>query len=205
MKKSAILFELIISILILSVVGTYTLLFIKDLYKSNSQNLKILNTKLDFQSTNLFIEYRLKQGVNINHNSNEISFYEVDINGFKSGLYSGFSQLENSTKEYIITPNSYISNTNNNYVWFNTNYFYEIEKSFEDDKIYFKNKTSQKVIYEQYKLLTKESKIYLQNNTLFFNNDILLKNIKSFDVTTTNNLLIIDTCDNSCQNWVITL
>ena len=205
MKKSAILFELIISILILSIIGIYTLLFLANLYKTNTQNLKMLNTKLDFQTTHLFIENILRQSVNIGANSNEILFYEVDINSFKSGYYSGFVLLENSTKEFIFTPNSTISKIDSNYIWFDDNSIYEIEKSFDNDKIYFKNKTSEKKIYEQYKLLKDESKIFLKDNKLFFNQNILLDNIKSFNVKLSSNLLMIDICDQRCFNWVIAL
>ena len=205
MKKSVILFELIVSIIILSVVGIYTLLFLTSLNKSNSQNLEMLNTKLDFQTTNLFIENILNQSVNIDLNSHEISFYEVDINSFKSGHYSGFAQLENSSKEFVFTPNSYISKIDANFIWFNNSNMYEIEKSFEDNKIYFKDKTSQKEIYEQYKLLKSKSKIFLKDSKLLFNNSVLLNNIKSFDVKLSQNILTIDICDKSCHNWTILL
>lgn len=205
MKKSAILFELIISILILSIVGIYTLLFLSNLYKTNAQNIKMLNTKLDFQTTYLFIENTLKQSVNISPNSDEILFYEVDINSFKSGYYSGFALLEKSSKEFVFTPNSSISKIDSNFIWFVDNSIHEIEKSFENDKIYFKNKTSEKKIYEQYKLLKNESKIFLNDNKLFFNQSILLNDIKSFNVKLSNKILIIDICDKRCFNWVITL
>ncbi len=205
MKKSAILFELIISIVIMSIVGIYSLLFLSNLYSSNSQNLQILNNKLDFQATSLFIENALKQSVNITSNSNEISFYEVDINSFKSGNYSGFAQLENSSKEFIFTPNSHISKTDASYVWFDDNTMYDIEKSFEDDKIYFLNKSLEKMIYEQYKLLKTKSKIYLNDDKLYFNNSVLLNNIKIFNTNLSNNYLTINICSDSCQSWVISL
>jgi len=205
MKKSTILLELIFSILILSVVGIYTLLFVNDLYKSNAQNLTLLNSKLDLQTTNLFIEKKLGQSVNIKLNSAEISFYEIDIAGFKSGFYSGFVLLEKSTKEFVFTPNSNISKTNNSYIWFEDKSIYEIEKSIENEKISFKNRSNPKKIYEQYKLLKRQSKIFLKQNRLFFNDTVLLNNIKSFEVKQSNKNLIIDICDNSCHNWVISL
>ena len=59
-KKSIILFELLISISIISIVIIFSLLFINNLYKNNSQNMKILNHKLDLKSTILFIQNRLQ-------------------------------------------------------------------------------------------------------------------------------------------------
>ena len=119
MKKSVILLELIISIIILSIVGIYALLFINNLYKTNSQNLTLLNKSLDLQTTSLFLENLLKNSVKVEVNSNNISFYEINITDFKNNNYSGFALLENSTKEYVFTPQSFISRVDANYIWFN--------------------------------------------------------------------------------------
>ena len=205
MKKSMLTLELIITILILSIIVIYSLRFITNLYKINSQNLIIINQTLDFQTTNLFIENKLHSSVNIKFNQNKITFYEENTNDFKSGLYSGFILLENSTKEFIFTPHNFLSNLQAKYIWFNDNNIYEIEKIYEKDKIYFKNKTTKKKIYEQYKLLTKKSEIYLKKEKLFFNDSILLNNINTFKVKKSQNNILINICANACQDWVISL
>jgi hypothetical protein len=202
-KKSVILLELIISILLLSFIGIYSMQFLSNLYQKNSQNLKILNSNLDLQTTNLFITNKLKYSENIKVVQENISFYEIDINNFKSGYYSGFVMLEKSTKEFVYTPNSFMSNIDVNYIWFADDLIYEVENSNENNKIYFKNKTSKKKIYEQYKLLTKQSNFFVKNSTLYFNENILLDNISSFSVKQNSANIIIDICSNICQNWVI--
>ncbi len=205
MKKSVILLELIISILIISIVGIYSLKFISNLYKSNSQNLNLLNLKLDFQSTNLFIENRLKNSVLITNSSNRISFYEVDINSLKSNYYSGFTILENSSKEFVTTVNSLMALVDAKYIWFHNNNIYEIQQSFENNKIYVKNANSEKKIYEQYKLVKRKSEIYLMNHKLYFNENILQDNIKSFQIKQINSFLVIDICSSLCKKWVTSL
>ena len=205
MKRSVILLELIVSILILSVVGVYTLHFLVDLHKINAQNLKILNQQLDFQAANLFIENRIKNSVNRTITANEISFYEVDINNFKNGNYSGYAQLEKSSKEYVFTPQSSLTNVEADYIWFENSSWYAIEKGFEENRIYFKDKSSSKKIFEHYKLLKGISKIHVKENKLYFNNSILMNNIKSFEMKQSNQHLVIDICSSFCANWVITL
>ena len=205
MRKSLVLLELIISILILSVVIIYALLFITDLYKINAQTLLSLNTKIDLQTTALFIQNRLHSSVKIKTDKNKISFYEIDTKSFNSGYYSGLALLEKSSKESVFTPNSLISRINPKYIWFDKNTIYEIEKSFEDNKIYFKNKNIEKKIYTQYKLLKQKSYIYLKKTTLFFNNHILMKNIKKFEVKQIDTNILLTICENYCQEVVISL
>jgi len=205
MKKSVILLELIISIIILSIIGVYSLLFISDFYKTNSINLKLLNSKLDFQSTRLFIENKLYSSVKFKPSSNELSFYEVDINNFKSGYYSGFALIEQSNKEYVFTVNSIISNIDLFYIWFDDNHMYEIEQHNEAEKIYFKNPTSQKRILEHYKLIKQKSKLFVQNKTLYFNSNVLLENIESFNVSSKEGHIQINICENFCEEWIIKL
>jgi len=205
MKKAVILLELIISILILSVVGIYSLLFVNDLYTKNSLNLKLLNSKLDLETTNLFLENLLQNSVKITTSSNKISFYEINTNDFKSGNYSGFSLLNESSQQFVFTPSSLISNVDANYIWFTNEHTYEIQKSFENDKIYFKDASEVKKIYEHYKLLKKQSQVYLDNENLYLNNNLLLKNVISFKSDILNSRLTIDVCTNICQKWIILL
>lgn len=205
MKKAVILLELIISILILSVVGIYSLLFVNDLYTKNSLNLKLLNSKLDLETTNLFLENLLQNSVKITTSSNKISFYEINTNDFKSGNYSGFSLLNESSQQFVFTPSSLISNVDANYIWFTNEHTYEIQESFENDKIYFKDASEVKKIYEHYKLLKKQSQVYLDNENLYLNNNLLLKNVTSFKSDILNSRLTIDVCTNICQKWIILL
>lgn len=185
--------------------GIYSLLFIKDLYTTNASDLKILNSNLDLQTTSLFLENLLQSSVNHTTQSNEISFYEINKEDFKNNLYSGLALLGKSSKEYVSTPQSLISKVDAKYIWFNKEYFYEIQNGFEDDKIYFTNKIQAKRIYEQYTLLKQQSFVYVKNNTLYFNHSILLKNIHSFESRIKEGKLFIHICTQQCQKWIINL
>lgn len=205
MKKSVILLELIFSILILSIVGIYSMLFINNLYKTNSQNLEITNVKLDLQTTSVFLQRIIENSLKIEATSNEINFYKIDTQGFKSQNYSGYAVLDESSKEYVKTPYSKITQTKNQYIYFDDAYIYEIENSFEDDKIYFKDKQSFKRIYEHYKLIKHKSKIHFSNNTLYLNDSVLLKNVSSFESKILKDKLQIDICTKICQMWSINI
>jgi len=203
MKKAYILLELIISISILAIIGIYSLRLIGNLYQSNSQNLSLLKNKLDFQNTYLFIENRLKNSVNIAFSKESLSFYEVDINGFKSNYYSGFALLEKSSKEYVFTPNSLISKTDLFFIWFDDTHMYEVVQQNENDKIYFKNQNIEKTIFEQYKLIKQKSRFYVKNKNLYFNENILLENIEIFNISFSNSHIKINICENFCEEWLI--
>lgn len=205
MKKSVILLELIISILILSIVGIYSLLFINNLYTTNTQNLKLLNIKLDLNTTSLFLENLLQNSVQIKTNSNIISFFEVNTHDFKNKNYSGFAVLSSSNKKFILTPFSKITKIKSKYIWFYNNYRYEIKSSFEDDKIYFNDEIKEKRIYEQYKLLNAQSMIYLENENLYFNNHLLLEGVHSFEAKILEKILSINICTRICEDWLISL
>lgn len=205
MTKSVILLELIISILILSIVGIYSLLFINNLYTTNSQNLKLLNMKLDLNTASLFLENILQHSVKIQTHSNKISFFEVNTHDFKNKNYSGFAVLSSSNKQFVFTPYSKISKITSPYIWFNDDYIYEIKSSFEDNKIYFKDEIKEKRIYEHYKLLNSQSTIYWNNENLYFNNHLLLEGVHSFEAKTSEKLLSVDICTNMCVKWVISL
>jgi len=198
-----ILLELIISITILSIIGIYSLRFISDLYQSNTQNLTLLNNQLDFKNTQLFIENKLKNSVNIAVSNESLSFYEVDINSFKSNYYSGFALLEKSSKEYVYTPNSYISKMDLFFIWFDDTHMYELEQQNINDRIYFKNKSNEKTIFEHYKLIKGKSSLYLRDKILYFNENMLLENIETFEVSFINKHIKINICEKFCEEWII--
>ncbi len=203
MKKSVILLELIISITILSIIAIYSLRFISGLYLSNSTNLALLNNELDFRNTQLFVENKLKNAVKITLKNESLSFYEVDINSFKSNYYSGFVLLEKSSKEYVYTPNSYISKMDLFFIWFDDTHMYEVEQQNVNDRIYFKNQSTEKSIFEHYKLIKSKSNIYLRDKTLYFNKNILLENINTFKVSFLNSHIKINICETFCEEWII--
>jgi len=203
LRKSVILFELIISITILSIIAIYSLRFISDLYQTNTQNLTLLNNELDFKNTQLFIENKLKNSVKIVTTGESLSFYEVDINSFKSNYYSGFALLEKSSKEYVFTPNSYISKMDLFFIWFDDTHMYEVEQQNINDKIYFKNPSNEKTIFEHYKLIKQKSSLYLRDKTLHFNENILLENIETFTVSFLNKHIKINICEKICEEWII--
>lgn len=203
MKKSIVLLELILSILILSIVGIYSLLFINDLYKTNSQNLEILNSNLDLKINSLFLENILQNSLKIKASSQKIDFFEINKNDFTNGNYSGFTILEKSSKEYAYTPYSLTTKLNDKYIWFTDNYIYELKQSFEDNKLYFKNPMKSKRIFEQYKLLKDKSTIYLKGSVLYLNSDILLNNVRTFETKMIDNNLNINICTKLCQKLII--
>ncbi|NQY92694.1 MAG: hypothetical protein HRT43_00895, partial [Campylobacteraceae bacterium] len=118
---------------------------------------------------------------------------------------SGFVHLENSSKEFVFTPNSFIAQIDLFYIWFDDNHMYEIEQHNENNKIYFNNSSSEKKIYEQYKLVLKPSSLSLKDEVLYYNGNILLEKIKSFKVTRLNKHLTINICQSSCQEWIFKL
>jgi len=195
--------ELIISITILSIIAIYSLRFISNLYQSNTQNLTLLNNELDFKNTQVFIENKLKNSVKIAMAGESLYFYEVDINSFKSNYYSGFALLEKSSKEYVFTPNSYISKIDLFFIWFDDTHIYEVEQQNINDKIYFKNPNSEKTIFEHYKLIKQKSSLYLRDKTLYFNENILLENIETFTVSFFNSHIKINICEKFCEEWII--
>jgi len=177
--------------------------FISDLYQTNTQNLTLLNNELDFKNTQLFIENKLKNSVKIVTTGESLSFYEVDINSFKSNYYSGFALLEKSSKEYVFTPNSYISKMDLFFIWFDDTHMYEVEQQNINDKIYFKNPSNEKTIFEHYKLIKQKSSLYLRDKTLHFNENILLENIETFTVSFLNKHIKINICEKFCEEWII--
>jgi hypothetical protein len=54
--KSIILFELLISIIIMSIITIYTLNFSFILYEQNTKNINLNISKMDFESTKLFLQ-----------------------------------------------------------------------------------------------------------------------------------------------------
>jgi|GEM_PF-1576639 len=205
MRCSFILLELVICIILLSFIGIYTTRFTLNIYESSQSNFILLNTKLDFQSTHLFIETKLRHALNVSSTSNKISFYEEATEDFKSNFYSGFINLDESNKTQVLSPNSQMTKVKASYIWFEDNSTYEIEQSFNDEIILFKNKTLSKTIYEQFKLIKRKSSLYLQGNVLFYNENILLTNVKTFNVKIQNKKIFITICQNRCQEWVYLL
>jgi hypothetical protein len=75
MKKSLLLIELIFSIVILSIIFLTTNSLITDIYKKNKTNFDINITKLEFETTKLFLTKTLKTF----HNLNKISYKQNNL------------------------------------------------------------------------------------------------------------------------------
>ena len=82
---------------------------------------------------------------------------------------------------------------------------YEIEQHNENNKIYFKDSSSEKKIYEQYKLVLTPSSLSLKDEILYYNGNILLEKIKNFQVTLLNKDLKIHICQSFCTQWIFQL
>jgi hypothetical protein len=73
-RRAMILFELLISIIILSVVVLYSIKFSFNIYKQNSKNLNLNIGKMDLESTKLFLQendfdYLSYSGTNLIYNN----------------------------------------------------------------------------------------------------------------------------------------
>ena len=93
-KKSAILFELLVSIVILAILSTFTLKFIFTIYKQNIINHNLNLSKLDLESTKLFLLSKINKKINIATKLNNI---QEDTIG-KKLYYNQYLLLENVTK-----------------------------------------------------------------------------------------------------------
>ncbi len=71
-RKAIVLFELIISIFILSVISIYSLKFTNTIYHQNIKNLTLNFLKLDLESTQLYIEENGINNIIFNQDNNKI-------------------------------------------------------------------------------------------------------------------------------------
>ncbi len=65
MKKSIVLFELLISIVLVSIISIYTLNFSFNIFEQNSKNHHLNIAKIDLESTKLFLQNKKDSNENI--------------------------------------------------------------------------------------------------------------------------------------------
>jgi type II secretory pathway component PulJ len=91
MKKSILLLELIISIILISIISLISLNFTFYLYKQNNRNLNLNMAKIDLESTKLFLQ---------KNNLAMISFNQNKL------LYNNHLLLDNITKYKLSNENN---------------------------------------------------------------------------------------------------
>jgi len=201
------LLELIFSIIVLSIVGIYSVIFLKEMYDKNSKNYQTNIIQLELESTRVFIENLLQNCVNITTTPNSISFYKIDTKAYNSNLWSGFTDLDSNqtNKAQLKTPNSKINELTSNYIWFLNNKLYQIKNSNDTDIIKFTKTSLAKRIYEHYKIIKSISSIILNDNKLLYDGNILLQNITKFEISNSAKLININICikqdSEACQTW----
>ncbi len=202
MKKATLLFETILAFIIMSVVFILASNIYTNMLYSNSQEFETTTIQADLFATKLFIDKQLQHGVLKDVSSDKMEFYRIDNEAFLQDFYSGVASLDKSSSKVLDTPKSETTKLDSSLILFNDSTTYELTKSSEDNKLYFKN-NSPKEIFEHYKIIKDIATIYLQDNNLYFNSNLLQDNITSFNATKIGDFLHIDICiKNSCQKWV---
>lgn len=96
MKKSIILFELLITIILFSILSIYSLNFSLELFIQNQKNFQQNIQKIDLENLKIFIQRKL-----IN---NEFSLQDLSLD--KSNLYYENSLLQDDISLFDITQNN---------------------------------------------------------------------------------------------------
>ncbi|WP_419770356.1 MAG: hypothetical protein ACNI3C_00760 [Candidatus Marinarcus sp.] len=202
MKRSVALLELIFSIFILSIVMVFSLKFYHQIQKRNGQEFLQTLDELKLQSTEIFLYNILKTSRNIHANGSVIHFYKLDNEAFLQGYYSGVALLDRSDKEKIYTPFSQTVLLTSHYILFDQNQLHEIKPSSENNLIYFKNQETAKTIYEHYEIVKSLSSFSLKEETLYYDDQMLLEEVTAFHPLVQNNQLKLDIClKQLCQKW----
>lgn len=203
MKKAIVLFELIISVLILSMVTLFTLQFYKQLHDVNHNTFEEQHQTIDMQSSKLFLDHLFANAVQVQRVASGITFFEKETQGFLQGYYSGIVDLESSSKVKLHTPQSSIHQLKEIYaVYFNEHYWYEVMPSKESEYIYFKHPNEAKTVFQHYTLIKRNSTLLYKDHALFYNNHLLLDALEHFDFSLQNHLLTLNVCqDSRCFQW----
>lgn len=201
------LIEVVISIVVLTIISitifatsTKSLEFFEFKKNANLINQNLISTKI-------FIQNKILGAKDVMSKDSRLEFFEKDMDLITTKSYSGFALLDNNktSKSKIATDTNASMPNYQIFIGFENGIF-EINK-IEKNSIYLKDNTNPKQFSENY-FLYKKSTFYLSNNKLFYNDQELLDNIKSFDFVVKDNYLDINICiqiDNNsiCKNWYL--
>lgn len=203
MKRAVVLFELIITLIILSSVTLFALQFYTQLQQTHENEYLQQHQNINLQSTKLFLTHLFANSVLFQTNNSTLTFHQKADEAFKQNLYSGIIDLNQSSKEKAFSPNSKLTQLQNIYaVYFNEQFWYELDSFTQDEVLLFKNSQSSKTLFEHYHLIFSQSKLYVQNDALFLNDALLLEEVNEFNITLQNNQLLIHLChENKCATW----
>ncbi|RXJ60549.1 hypothetical protein [Candidatus Marinarcus aquaticus] len=203
MKRSVVLFELIITLIILSSATLFALQFYKQLHETHTSEYLQQRQHINLQSSKLFLTHLFANSVLFHANNTTLTFHQKAQTAFKQNLYSGIIDLNQSSKEKAFSANSKLGQLHNIYaVYFNEQFWYELEPFTQDEFLHFKNAQSSKTLFEHYHLIFSQSRLYIKNKQLFLNGALLLEEVNAFNVTQQNNTLLVNLCHkNLCVDW----
>ncbi len=203
MKHSMLLLETIISFFIMSLVFYFSTLLYSNILTTQQDEFNQSVSENDLLTTRLFILKQLKDGLLLEVNQQQIRFYAFDTEAFKQGFYSGIINLNQSSSSQAYTPMSQITKLESDTILINNSLLYTLQKSHQDTILVFKD-NAPKTLYEHYKIIKNISTISFENNALYFNGNLLQKNVTQFKAQNINQTLHISVCiEMHCQEWRI--
>ncbi len=177
-KKGIVLVELIFTIVIISIVAVFTMTFLFNLYDKLSNEYTNEINKIETSSTNILLDKIFAEALNISISSNTITFYKNETSLFNLGHYSRFVDLNNTdtTKSSIYSPNTKAEQLLDYHITFDNLNFYSIKNDSNGNIINLDDENG-KTIKEHYKIISTNHKITYFENSLYYNEDLLLENI----------------------------
>lgn len=199
MKKSFSIFELILSLVLISIISLTILSAIKNLYYSKNITFKTNNIYLELDNTKNLIQNELLKNINIQVSNNQISFFKVDDKNLRFRDYIDIIDLNTSTQNILVAPKSNFKYTTAKFITFDKKHLCKIDK-FEKEKIYIQNNCTK--IASQYFLINSLSKIYIKDHFIFYDNNIILDNVSDFSIYLQDSFIILKICkENICNSW----
>jgi hypothetical protein len=204
--RSIALLELIFALFILFGISLFTSTFYYNIYQHNHTQQESAKQHLDLLSTQLFLFKLFKTSKIQTVHAGHITFMQTAYEEFLSNVYSGYINLDNSSKIKVHSPFSNAHKTDASAILFDHTTQHALTKSNEKEYFYFTNPNSSKKVYETYALIKHSSNISVQNNVLYYNDTVLLNNVSKFETQLQNGVLNIDICHyKRCDAWVFLL
>lgn len=202
MHKAIALLELIFSVFILFAITLFTSTFYSNIYTHNKTQQQNAKQHLDLLSTQLFLFKLFKQSHIQTVSAQEILFLQTAYEAFLSNLYSGYINLDNSSKTKLHSPFSNTQALQGLSILFDNTFNYALQSTFENEYFYFSNPNSVKHVYETYELIQTASRISLKDNKLYYNDALLLQEVSKFQAHVQDKSLKIDICHyKQCDTW----
>lgn len=192
-KKGIILVELIFAIIIVSIITIFSMTILYTLYEKFSNDYKKEILKLDSLSTKIILENIFSNALNVNVSESKIEFYKKDTKLFDLGYYSKFVDLNSSdTNKYSIhSPNTKAQELLDYSITFDDENYYEIKNDSYNELINFED-TNPKEIKEQYSIISKNHTLECKDSKLYLDNNTLLENLTNCTFTISSKLLTIE-------------